>query len=128
TDSTVVIGGNTVQIVRDTTINGRHQTLPIQVTREVLGIKIAMQCAANGATPTRVTCNPLALGTTGATGDRPYENGWTQQLHFNRAFDQNSEVQLKATPLKANALPLTDGDMDQIPVVPNPFVVQSAYD
>jgi hypothetical protein len=49
-------------------------------------------------------------------------------LHFNRAFDQNSEVQLKATPIKANALLLTDADMNQIHVVPNPFVVQSAYD
>ena len=127
-DSTVVIGGNPVQIVRDTLVNGKHQLLPIQVTREILAIKIAMQCAANGATPSRVTCNPLALGTTGATGYRPYATGWTQQLNFNRPFDQNAEVTLTATPIQSNALPLSDADMSQIHVVPNPFVVQSAYD
>jgi hypothetical protein len=128
TDSTAVIGGDTVSIVRDTTIGGRVQRLPIQVTREVMGIKLALQCASNRATPTRTTCNPLALGTMGATGYRPYQAGWRQVLLFNRSFNQNSEVSLEATPLQAGVLPMTNADIGNIHVVPNPFIVQSAYD
>lgn len=126
-DSTVAIAGQLVQIVHDTTVNGRVQRLPIQVTRELMGIKLALQCTSN-TTPTRVTCNPIAPGPRGATKYLPFQAGWEQLLHFNRPFDQNSEVALTATPTQATARPLTKADMDKIRVVPNPYIVQSSFD
>jgi hypothetical protein len=48
--------------------------------------------------------------------------------HLNRTFDQNSEIQLTAQALVPSGLPITKRDMDIITVVPNPYIVQSAYD
>jgi hypothetical protein len=127
TDSTVVIGGNTVQIVRDTTINGVTQRLPIQVEREVYGAYLPLGCASN-VNPARTTCNPIRIGTRGASGYLPYENGYESVLLFNRAFDQNAEMLIDAQPTRTAVLPLTRRDLSRIQVVPNPFVVQSSFD
>jgi hypothetical protein len=116
-----------VHVVRDTVVNGRTQRLPIQVTRRIVGLRMTLSCRSHGA-PTRITCNPLAPGTTGATGYLPYEAGYESVWHLNRPFDQNSDVALTASALIAGAAPLTKANMNAIQVVPNPFVVQSFYD
>ena len=127
-DSTATVGAATnVKIVRDTTINGRVQRLPYSVPREMLTLHMMFRCNSN-VNPTRTTCNPIRIGTRGSSGYLPFQNGWTSVLHFNRNFDQNSEVQLDAEPTKPSALPLTKLDMQRITVVPNPYVVQSTYD
>jgi len=127
-DSTATVGAAlNVKIVRDTVINGRTQTLPIQVSKELLSLKFVLRCNSN-VNPTRTTCNPIRLSTRGSSGYLPFENGWTTVLHFNRNFDQNSEVTLVAQPTRASALPLTKLDMQRIQVVPNPYVVQSSFD
>ena len=127
-DSTATIGtAQNVVIVRDTVINGRTQRLPIQVSREVMSMKFVLRCNSN-VNPARTTCNPIRIGTRGASTYLPFENGWTSVLHFNRAFDRNSEVQLDADPTRPSALPLTKLDMQRIQVVPNPYIVQSSYD
>jgi hypothetical protein len=127
TDSTVTVGGNVVHILRDTTINGRTQQLPIQVSRQIVGLKMTLSCASGGS-PTRITCNPLALGTQGATGYLPYDAGYESVWHLNRPFDQNSEIQLTAQALVPSGLPITKRDMNIITVVPNPYIVQGAFD
>jgi hypothetical protein len=127
-DSTATVSGTAnTPIVRDTVVNGKTQTLPIQVERELYSLRMSLICASN-STPARNTCNPLTLGTKGATGYLPYNPGWTNILHLNRPFDQNSEVKLVAQPIKASALKLTKKDMELIHVVPNPFIVQGGYD
>ena len=127
-DSTATVGGATgVVIVRDTVVNGRTQSLPIKVTRTMLGLKFVLRCNSN-VNPGRTTCNPLRLGSRGASGYLPYENGWTTVLHFNRSFTQNSEVQLTAQPIRPSVIPLTKTAMQRIQVVPNPYIVQSSFD
>jgi hypothetical protein len=127
TDSTVVIGGTATPIMHDTTISGRTQSLPIQVVREVFGAHLVFGCTSN-VNPTRNTCNPIRVGTKGWTGYLPYDSPMISRILLNRNFDQNSEVQLIGQPVKASVLPLNDRDMERIQVVPNPFVVSSAYD
>ncbi|HYV98340.1 MAG TPA: hypothetical protein VE967_12845 [Gemmatimonadaceae bacterium] len=126
-DSTAAVGGTQTVIMHDTTVNGVTQSLPIQVTRWQYGAMFTFGCTSN-TNPTRITCNPIRIGTKGWTGYLPMQKGWALRLHLNRNFDQNSEVDLSASPTRASALPLQDRDMDQIHVVPNPFVVSSAYD
>ncbi|HKS07066.1 MAG TPA: hypothetical protein VJR92_12185 [Gemmatimonadaceae bacterium] len=128
TDSTATVSGASgVVIVRDTIINGEIQQLPIRTSREVFSATFALRCP-NTPSPTRTTCNPIRPGSRGATAYTAYKAGWTSVIEFTRAFDQNSEVTLNATPTIAGAVPLTKRDMNQIHVVPNPFVVQSAFD
>jgi hypothetical protein len=122
------VGGATgVSIVHDTVINGRTQTLPIRVEREVISLKFVMRCNSN-VNPSRTTCNPVRIGTRGSSGYLPYADGYETVLHFNRNFDQNSEVALQALPVRASVNPLKRLDMDRIQVVPNPFIVQSSFD
>jgi hypothetical protein len=127
-DSTATVGGATgVMIVRDTVVNGRAQSLPIKVMRTMLGLKFVMRCNSN-VNPTRTTCNPIRLGTRGASGYLPYQNGWTSVVHLNRAFNQNSEIELTALPVRPGVMPLTKTDISRIQVVPNPYIVQSSFD
>jgi hypothetical protein len=126
-DSTVTIGGNAVVVVRDTTINGRTQRLPVQVERQLITMRLRMACNSN-SNPARNTCNPLRLNDRGSTGYLPFENGYVSVIHLNRQFEQNSEVGLTAVPVRANTRPLNKTDMERIHAVPNPYVVQSQYD
>lgn len=127
TDSTATVGGVSAVITHDSVVNGTHQQLPIQVPRELLSMRAVLFCSSN-STPSRFTCNPLALGTRASTGYLPYQNGMEYRFLLNRLFDQNSEVSLTAQPVKAAALPLTKTDGKHIYVVPNPYVVQSSFD
>ena len=136
TDSTVTIGAATVSIVADTTINGRVQTLPIRVEREIYGLRLLLACAS-AFQPARNTCNPLALGTRGTGAGQvpfqagaylPFRSGFVSVTHLNRTFDQNSEFKLTAQPFQASGRALTKSDMDRVFVVPNPYIVQSGFD
>jgi hypothetical protein len=84
-------------------------------------------CASN-VTPPRLTCNPIRRGPHGASDYAPYRDGYTSVLTLDRPFDQNSEMLLTASPARTAARPLTRADLGLVRVVPNPFVVQSAYD
>ena len=126
-DSTVVIGGNTVVVLHDTTVNGRAQKLPIPVRRSMITLRLRLACNSN-VTPSRNTCNPIRLNDRGSSGYLPYSNGYVSVIHLNRTFDQNSEVVLTGVPVRANSRPLTKTDMERIIAVPNPYIVQSEFD
>jgi hypothetical protein len=127
-DSTIVVGGNSVVVARDTTVNGRVQKLPIQVSRPTLSTRLVIECASTGLTFSRFTCNPLALGTLGATGYRPMEANYVHVWRLNREFGQNDEIQLTANPINTAGSALTKTEMDRIYVVPNPYIVQGGFD
>jgi hypothetical protein len=84
-------------------------------------------CTTNSV-PSRLTCNPLSLGTRAATGYLPYEPGWTTAIEFSRGFDLFSEVQLTATATVTEGPALTEEELNRVHVVPNPYIVQSVYD
>jgi hypothetical protein len=126
-DSTVLDGTNRVVVVRDTTVNGRVERLPIQVRRRTLTQQVVISCASSG-NPVRFTCNPLATGTLGATGYFPFQAGWSGIWRLNENFDQNDEMSLVANALLGSARPLTNADMENIYVVPNPYIVQGGFD
>jgi hypothetical protein len=137
TAATAALGGIATPIVRDTTVNGVVQTLPIQTSQPTYGAMLVYACATSGAvTPSRTTCNPIRIGTLGAsaqassssTGWFPFASGFKQRVLLNRPFDQNSEVQMTAKPISISNTPLDQKAMNLIHVVPNPFIVQSAYD
>jgi hypothetical protein len=120
---TFVSGANTVHVVPTT----GSPSLAVEESQRIVGLKMVQSCNAGG-TPTRITCNPLALNTLGATGYLPFENGFESVLHFNREFDQNSEIVVTAQPLVPSAMTLTGRDMGIIEVVPNPYIVQGSFD
>jgi hypothetical protein len=126
-DSVIFDGANRVVVVKDSVVNGRNQRLPIQVRKPTLTQRVTLACAAAGV-PTRNTCNPLALGTLGATGYFPLQAGWNQLWRLNETFDQNDEMQLVANAIQPSSVPLSNVDMERIYVVPNPYVVTSGYD
>ena len=120
---TFLSGDDVVTVVPNTS----SSSLPVEESTRIVGLKMVQSCNAGG-TPTRITCNPIALGTLGSTGYLPFDDGYESVFHINRAFDQNSEVQLTAQPLVASGLTLTKRDMSIIEVVPNPYIVQGAFD
>jgi hypothetical protein len=126
-DSTVTVGGNEVTVVREETVNGKTQSLPIQVRRPVITLRLRLACNSNVA-PARNTCNPIRLNDRGSSGYLPFENGYVSVIHLNRTFDQNSEVVLTGVPVRANSRPLNKTDMERIIAVPNPYIVQSDFD
>ena len=125
-DSVVGTGATATTILKDTIIAGRTVRVPVLQTDTIVGFpRFVMGCTAGVLTPTRTTCNPLALNTVGATGYLPYKAGWTLALHFVRDFDLFSEFQIDAAaPTIATR---TNRGRDQVSVVPNPFVVQSTF-
>ena len=127
-DSVVGTGDDETVVVRDTTIGGRPATAPIQVRSLELSFDpFVLGCTTNSV-PSRLTCNPLALGTRAATGYLPYEPGWTTAIEFARDFDLFSEVQLTATATVTEVPTLTEEELNRVRVVPNPYVVQSLFD
>jgi hypothetical protein len=126
-DSMVGQGTQAAVVVRDTVVNGRTQTLPIQVIDTIVGMRLVVGCISN-VTPARITCNPITHGDVGSSNYLPAADGWTSTTHVIRTFDQNSEVLLTAVPFRAAQRPLTGADANAVQVVPNPFVVQSSYD
>jgi hypothetical protein len=127
-DSTITVGGNAVVVARDTTVNGRVQKLPIQVSRPTLSTRLVIECASTNLTTARFTCNPIALGTLGATGYFPMQAGYDHVWRLNREFGQNDEIALTANPISAVGANLTKAEMERIYVVPNPYIVQGGFD
>jgi hypothetical protein len=117
-------GGDEVTVVPSTSTMG----LPAEESIRIVGLRMLQACATGGLTPSRITCNPLALNTLGATGYLPYDNGFESVFHLNREFDQNSEMLISAQPLVPSGMPLTGRDMGIVSVVPNPYIVQGAFD
>ena len=127
-DSIVGSGATATRVVRDTTIGGRPATVPIQVRSLALSFSpMVLGCTTNSV-PSRLTCNPITLGTRGATGYLPYQPGWTTALEFPRGFDLFSEIALDATATVTEGPALTDEELNRVRVVPNPYVVQSLFD
>jgi hypothetical protein len=115
-------------ILHDTTIAGRSVLAPIQVRDTTVHFAgLVLGCNSNSV-PSRLTCNPIRLGTRSSTGYLPYEPGWTSVFDFGRGFDLYSELQLEASNLVTDGRPLTDADMRRIRVVPNPYIVTSEFD
>ena len=127
-DSTVGSGATLTTVVRDTTIAGRTVQAPIQVRDTTIHFtRLVLGCNSNSV-PSRLTCNPLRLGTRASTGYLPYQNGFTSVIDFSRGFDLFSELQLTASPLVTDGRPLTDAERNRVHVVPNPYIVQSQFD
>lgn len=126
-DSTITVGGNVVVVARDTTVNGKAQQLPIQVSRKTLTQALVIECASN-VSPTRFTCNPLAQTTLGGTGYLPMLAGWEHVWRLNQEFGRNDELTLTANPIDPAGSLLTKTEMDRIYVVPNPYIVQGGFD
>jgi hypothetical protein len=127
-DSVVGSGSNATVVVRDTVIAGRNVQAPIQVRDTTVHFEAFVLGCNSNSVPSRLTCNPLSLGTRAATAYLKYEAGFMSKINFGRGFDLFSEVQLDATALVTDGRPLTDRDLDRVRVVPNPYVVLSEFD
>jgi hypothetical protein len=127
-DSTVGSGATLTRVVRDTTIAGRTVQAPIQVRDTVLTFSpLGLGCNSN-AVPSRLTCNPIRLGTRAATSYLPFQAGWTSVVNFARDFDLFSELQLDASSLVPGGDRVTAAERNRVHVVPNPYVVLSEFD
>jgi hypothetical protein len=127
-DSTVGSGATLTTVVRDTVIAGRNAQAPIQVRDTILHFpRFVLGCNSNSV-PSRLTCNPIRLGTRAATGYLPYQAGFTSVVDVARNFNLFSEVQLNASALGLPDRPLTGAERDRVHVVPNPYIVQSQFD
>ncbi len=115
-----------VVVVKDTTIDGKTFKHPVQTTSQVVSFtRLFVSCASN-STPARNTCNPIALGTRGATGYLPLKTGWKAVFNYRIPFNLFSTVSIVANPVTFQ--PLTAVDMERVRVVPNPYIVQSTID
>jgi hypothetical protein len=119
--------GSDAVVVHDTVINGRTQQLPVQVFEPQIGLRLVLGCESD-VTPVRTTCNPIRQGEVGASSYLPMQPGWETVIHRRQEFDQNSDVLLTATPHLTAERRLDASDARSIHVVPNPYVVVSAYD
>jgi hypothetical protein len=108
---------------------------PIRVFADSIGFsRVVVGCNSNisGVRPAAdaVTCNPLAILTTGAApagGYLPVTAGWQQVFEVTRSFESQNVIALHATPYtSSNAL--TQAALNKIQVVPNPFIVRSEFD
>ena len=109
-----VTGGNVV-------LDGSDQ--PIQVTDTL----VAFSPMNLGCNTPRASCNPLAATTRGSTGYLPYDPNWYLAVRYATPFTMASEVELDVSALQI-ASTLTEADLSNVLVVPNPFVFQSQFD
>jgi hypothetical protein len=129
-DSTILIGGNLTVVTRQETIDGRTAQVPIQKDSTIVSMRLMLSCAGT-TTPTTSAaprCNPLVPGTFAATGYLPYQNGWKSVFEFGRSFELFSDFQINAQATTAVGVQLTNADIQDIRVVPNPYIVQSSFD
>ena len=127
-DSVVGAGAFETTVLHDTTIAGRNVLAPIQVRDTTVHFAAMVLGCNSNSVPSRLTCNPLRLGTRASTGYLPYEPGWTSVFDFGREFDLFSELQLDASALVTDGRPLTEDDLRRVRVVPNPYIVASEFD
>lgn len=98
--------------------------VPIQVTDTV----VAFGPLVLGCNTPRSTCNPVALRTLGATGYRPYEQGDKLVLNYVTPFGLRSTVTLDITGAAPSSTRLSNADLQNVRVVPNPYIFSSVYD
>lgn len=88
---------------------------------------VAFAPAVLGCNTPRERCNPARFPGPGGTGYLPYQDGWKLVINYPFPFTEQSEIALRIE--GQNRSPsFVRSDLDGIRVVPNPFVVQSAYD
>lgn len=97
---------------------------PVQVPDTV----VAFGPTVLGCNTPRVSCNPVTLGTRGATGYLPYEDGYRLVIDYPRPFTEESEVQLAVRGASAATAQITRADLANVRVVPNPYIFQSQFD
>jgi len=114
-------------IQRDSTVGGNvildASDQPIQVTDTL----VSFEPMSLGCNSPRVSCNPLAATTRGSTGYLPYEPSWYLAVRYATPFTTASEVELDVSAMEV-APTLSEADLSNVLVVPNPFVFQSEFD
>jgi hypothetical protein len=115
-------------VTEDSTIGGRLVVSggqPVQRTRRAVTFKPAVL----GCNSVRESCNPVQLATRGATGYEPMHEGDSTRFAYYVGFTPSTEYGFSVTPAVTGEqiTQLTDSAMALIKVVPNPFVIYSAY-
>ncbi len=116
-------------IVEDSTVDGRlvmsSPTEPLRRTRRA----VTFSRAVLGCDQVRESCNPVPLATPGATGYDPMRHGDQTRFGYYVGFTPTTEYGFTVTGAVTGdqIRAVTDSALAQIRVVPNPFVVYSAY-
>jgi hypothetical protein len=99
---------------------------PVQVTRPVVTFTLA---TIGCNTAVRLSCNPLTAATPGATGYNPISEGDITRFEYYLGFLSGTQFGFDVTaPVTGSAITaITDSALSLIRVVPNPFVIYSAY-
>jgi hypothetical protein len=107
----------------DRDANGKAR--PFRVLRR----RATLSAAVLGCTPPSTFCNPLAPGTPGATGYTPIEPGTVTEFMYYRGAARSTlfEFDVTAPVSGADVTSVSRAQLDSIRVVPNPFVIASAY-
>ena len=74
-----------------------------------------------------MACNPVPVTNAGGTGYQPFANDWRLVIDYPFPYTVASEVALRIEGVNTAAA-FERRDLNKIRVVPNPFVVQSAFD
>jgi hypothetical protein len=116
-------------IEEDSTAGGRlimdSPTQPHRWSRRA----VTFDPAVLGCDQVRDSCNPVPQGTTGATGYLPMRAGDKTRFAYYSPFTATTEYAFSVTGAVSGAAitAVTDSSLGLIRVVPNPFVVFSAY-
>jgi hypothetical protein len=99
---------------------------PIQVTRPTVTFTSAV---VGCNTAIRLSCNPLTAATPGATGYNPISAGDITRWEYYVGFQSGTQFGFDVTaPVTGSAITaISDSALNLIRVVPNPFVIFSAY-
>jgi hypothetical protein len=99
--------------------------VPVQRTRRA----VTFSKAVLGCDLVRESCNPVPLATPGATGYDPMRNGDKTRFGYYTGFTPTGEYQftVNAAVTGDQIAQVTDSALKLIKVVPNPFVIFSAY-
>jgi hypothetical protein len=130
-DSTVTINDTATTVLSTQTIGGREVLAPVQVSDTIVTARLILNCGAGNVAPITTAaprCNPIVPNTFGASGYLPFESGWTSVLDFTRNFELFSEIAIDAQAPTAVGVQLVQSDLNDIRVVPNPYIVQSNFD
>jgi len=115
-----LIGG--VLVVRDSS----GTRVPVRISSPVVTLGPVVLDCNNASTP-RLACNPLAIGTPGATGYFVFAPGTKLVLQFDVGFRPGDVVTANVSAQQNRPATLSSGDLRNVRVVPNPFIVQSQF-
>jgi hypothetical protein len=127
------IPGDALVLIEDvsfdsTTTNGVVLTgnQVAQVTRATVTFTLA---TVGCNTAVRLSCNPVTTGTPGATGYNPISDGDKTRFEYYLGFKSGTTFGLEVTPpVTGGAITaINDSVLSLIRVVPNPYVIYSAY-